>query len=168
MNQKKPENPFSKMDELKFFLGAMPTGQLVLTVSETFLTPAVADTSISVPGYSCYRKDRALSLQTNHTGGGLLCFVPSGLKVIRRLDLKFEFMGLEVMVLEAKVKRKQSLLIVTIYRPPKTNVALTDLLLERLGELVLHWKRDITIAGDFNVDLSPVVTTWLSRNYYDL
>lgn len=118
------------------FLAAIPIGQLVFCATETFLNPESSDALLFVPGYNIYRKARSESRGECREGGGLISYVPSSLKSERRVDMEMSFDKLEVMIVEIKPKKKNSLLLVVIYRPPKTSAEDTRKLLMNLEELI--------------------------------
>ena len=56
------------MDEVKFLTNKLKLDVLCLT--ETWLTPLIVDSSISIDGYSIFRRDRA----DGRRGGGVCIF----------------------------------------------------------------------------------------------
>ena len=62
---------FNKIDQIR----TMFNGFDVIIISESWLTPAIPDSSIAIPGYNLVRQDRLH--QTKRRGGGLCVFVDS-------------------------------------------------------------------------------------------
>ena len=69
------------MDEVKFLTNKLKLDVLCLT--ETWLTPLIVDSSISIDGYSIFRRDRA----DGRRGGGVCIFTKNSLSVNERTDL---------------------------------------------------------------------------------
>ena len=119
----------------------------ILSVNETWLDSSVADSIISVPGYSLYRKDRNLH------GGGVCFYVHSDLKVKQhyQINSSLEAVALQVQ-LTAASRHQPSLVICSVYRPPSSPVTFWNTLSNELDR-EFEKNEHILILGDFNVDV---------------
>ena len=116
----------------------------ILTLSETWLSEEISDASVAIEGYSIHRKDR-----TSH-GGGVAAYVPSHLKIRRRIDL--EVSEVEVLWLELRFRLRRVLLGV-VYRSPSNTNFLTsfEYITSRAAS---ESNKSILLLGDFNCDVS--------------
>ena len=117
----------------------------ILCVSETWLTPIVADKYIKIPEFDIFRQDLK-------PGGGVCIYVRSDLKATR-VELKIENETLvEDLWLQVQFKKLPSIIIGTIYRHPKALSNSFDYILSLLKEICIR-NKPVFIFGDINDDL---------------
>ena len=129
----------------------------IICIQETWLHPAVANTLIGIENYSLVRTDRP-----DHSGyGGVLMYVRSSLdhSLLPPVSSStFESTGVRL------VTRNQAFAIITIYRPPHTNISrFTAELQELLRDI-----KSLILIGDFNIDprtdRGAALNQFLARN----
>ena len=132
-----------KVDEIRNF--AQKSKQnLILGISETWLTNSVVDGEVSLKGYTLYRKDRGIGW-----GGGILVYVPELLLSWRRPDLECE--GVEAIWVELRfLKRK--VLMCTVYRPLNSDHTVIERMCN-MFEVACQEGTDLVISEDFNCNL---------------
>ena len=135
----------NKIDELRVLYLANDFD--IICVVESWLSPEVSDTEIFIPGFNIFRKDR------NRHGGGIVVFVKdklictvipfqhnnSHLPPIEFLPLCVEFCN-------------HKFCISTFYRPPSSDVAYFDALLEAVETLNIINYSSFVLTGDFNIN----------------
>ena len=124
--------------------GTESVQNVVLGLSETWLTASVGDGVVSVDGYKTYRRDRA-----GKAGGGVLIFVPSSIKSVRKRDLEAD--DIELIWVEVRAAGK-CYLVGSVYRPPRSPNEWMDSL-HRVLDLALCEEADVILLGDFNCNL---------------
>lgn len=89
----------------------------LLSLSETWLSPTVANNVVRINNYKIYRWDR----QRNKKGGGICIYVNRKIKVDTQLNenLNVSDKDLELFVAQIKQPCTKPIILVTIYRPPK-------------------------------------------------
>lgn len=130
---------FSKFEELKhIFLDSKVD---VICMTETWLSPAINDTLIAIPGFNLLRHDR------NRHGGGICVYYRQNLKcrVLKRSsDQRTEFLIFDVL---CGINR---ILFSVYYNPPNTDCSHT--LRCNIEEFGVNYSNSFVI-GDFNMDL---------------
>ena len=111
--------------------------------SESWLKPCTTDDEISLVNFlPPFRTDRL-----DRPGGGVIIYARDNIACKRRKDI--EINGLEAVWLEVKIKSKK-ILVGGIYRPPNSNSAYFDLIIESIDRAHNTNIYDIIITGDFN------------------
>ena len=135
----------NKTDELIDLLNAECLD--ILCVAETFLTPAIPDSSVKIPGYEFHRKDRL------QHGGGVGIYVRSTLSAKRRRDLESDH--LELIFIELGSRRKRSYL-GCLYRPPSSPVDYWEELgnhFEAITSSCRSLSTSLVLVGDLNINV---------------
>jgi hypothetical protein len=118
----------------------------ILCITETFLKGE--HKSITIPGYSLYRKDRE-----NKGGGGVGILVREHYSVeLLNVNLKPEY--LEILMLKIQVNKNKSFVIMCVYRPPCLSTARLTSDSECFENILSNMNlssRNIIITGDFNL-----------------
>ena len=140
---------YNKMDQFRTTFHGMD----VIIVSETWLTPAIPDASITLPGYRLIRLDR-----TSHgrgRGGGLCIYVKSKFSV-KSLDNEFNIISDDYELIGVQVKHPfiKPFNIIGLYRPPNgQRKAFFRYLTDNVNlPLLIGDRCETYILGDFNVD----------------
>ena len=117
----------------------------LITLSETWLSPAIPNSQVEIPGYDLYRKDR------NRNGGGVCVYIKSCIPHKHVTD--FDSVSHESIWLELYLGKFKHL-VGTFYRPPGQPAAVTDLFLDAFQTCIdLAHRRhytSINLLGDFN------------------
>jgi hypothetical protein len=142
----------ANVSQYQAFLDSLQCQLNVLTFSETWFTPTIANLYKNCfPGHNLFHTSRE-----NRSGGGVAAFICNSYSVVelsfpRKAD-SFEYLALRL----TKTSYNEDILIVVTYRPPNTssNLFLTDFF-EFIEQLELYIKKNtqVFIAGDFNIDL---------------
>ena len=140
---------FNKFDQIKeTFLGFD-----VILLSETWLTPSIPDTAITIDGYNLVRQDRGLP--GGKRGGGLCIYVKSKFK-LDYLEKSFNQVTNDFEILGVTIKHPyiKPFNILGIYRPPngKQQVFIKHLD-DHLHDLV-NERHETYLLGDINIDYS--------------
>ena len=130
-----------KMDEIQLNLGNHKNQ--ILGLSETWLSGVISDVEIGIDGFRVFRRDR------NRNGGGVLVYVPLGIKCVRRNDL--ERSDIEALCLQLKLK-VGTLILCNVYRPPSAPIAWFDSW-EIMVENIVQAGDVVVMLGDFNCDM---------------
>ncbi len=117
--------------------------RVVLGLSETWLDSSISDSEVAIPGYKLFRSDR------NRRGGGVMVYVPEGVKAVRRPDL--EDGSIEAVWLELETSLGH-LLFCSVYRPPNARTAWMEDLSHML-ERAFQEAKEVVIGGDFNCNI---------------
>ena len=119
----------------------MSSNHSIIALVETWLDTSISSHEISIPGYSCIRRDR------HRHGGGILLYVRNDIRILSSsspptLELLFATLQL----------RQGSLLLDLYYRPPSDANSLSQLdsAFEDLSPAAL---KSAVLLGDFNVNL---------------
>ena len=125
----------------------------IYTISESWLKDNAKQVSLAkLDGYELFYKNR-----NGKRGGGVAIYVKDTITCHERKDLSKNHKDLEVIIVEAKGRNKNSsYLIVTVYQPSsKENDKLPWL--EKFDKLItdlnVRWNGPIFLAGDTNIDL---------------
>lgn len=130
-----------KLDEVASFLSAH--GIHLLGIAETWLTPDIADSELSIPHYRLFRRDRVAQ-----NGGGVAIYCHETIHARCRIDLNCD---LEMLWVDIQSHGHRTLL-GTGYRPPDRPSAYWDDFQAHL-EFVQQGSHDRTVLlGDFNID----------------
>lgn len=140
-----------KLDEIRMALLSADSNNFVLCLCKTWLDNSFADTYVNIPFYHCFRKDRGGNVPYE----GLVCYVTTFLSASRRADLEIEFDVFEVLVISFKSKKRETVLLISMYRPPDTTHQRTRTFLPKM-ELVsmLEQFDKLVIIGNINIDSS--------------
>ena len=123
----------------------------ILGVRETFLNKTINDEIINVNGFTHERKDReACTDILLNNGGGILIYLREGLDYVRRKDL--ETSDVESIWIEVKMKRTNSFLVCSVYRPPSSTAEWSEIFSRQI-EKSLAFTDEIYLMGDFNIDI---------------
>ena len=131
-----------KLDEVH--LTSITYSCAIFALVETWLSPDITDSELIIPGYSLFRLDR------NRHGGGVAIYVHCSLHATllpctNPFNLNLELILLKITSLSARV-------IGVYYRPPHCPDSLSALH-QTLQSLSPSMLRNLTIFGDFNVDM---------------
>ena len=94
-------------------------------------------------------------------GGGVSMFIDRRINYLSRDDIKLDLEFVDVLAIEIpkdELHTKNSIIIISIYRPPSIQVKLFT---EKFTDLLQFLSREnkyIFIVGDFNVDTSRAIT----------
>ncbi len=128
----------SKLDELRITVcDLLPD---VISITETWLSEQIDNRELALPGFQLFRKDR-----DNRKGGGVATYVKNGLHVSEKTA---KLTCPEAVWLTVIATGSQSLDILTVYRPPRTDFEADGILLEELK--VFAARPNTVIVGDFN------------------
>lgn len=137
----------NKLDEIKHNLLQSTNAPDIFGCCETFFNNEIPNASIQVPGYTSVRKDRY-----GNIGGGWVIYINESISFERKEQ--FEISGIETVWLEIKPDYKKPFIICFVYRNPRCTNDWIDLFEEEL-QVALNYNNDITLAGDFNIDILP-------------
>ncbi|BHF66599.1 hypothetical protein SprV_0200962100 [Sparganum proliferum] len=112
--------------------------------TESWLSENVDDRELMLPGFQLFRRDRR-----ERQGGGVVTYVKHGLLVSEKTE-QFACSA-ETIWLNIRVPGSQSLEVLTVYRPPRSDPEADARLLEELGRFAP--RPDVLIMGDFNAPL---------------
>ena len=119
----------------------------VIAIGESWLTAAVQDHMIRLPGYNLERLDRV-----TRRGGGVALYLTESLSYRRLPDFDYNREGLECMVVELGLGGVRACICV-MYRPPNGNITSFledfDALLSDLNDRF----ECVFVMGDLNIDL---------------
>ena len=131
-----------------------------LDVSETWLTPSVTDSFISIPGYEIARHDSP-SNRCKH-----------GVSVYIKNVLKYEIINCDVDNVLIVCLTDLNLYIVTIYRPPSYNLIENMKLVQFIESFCFG--KEVVVQGDFNLpdvdwisDSSSNSSSHLGESFYN-
>lgn len=119
---------------------------LLIAASETWLNNSVADLEVNIDGYKIERHDR----ETRGRGGGVAVYISGGTRYVRRHDL--ESSDIEAICIELKLNKKQSYLVVCVYRAPNFSIKTLVDYLDDLTRESLRTGKQVIILGDLNCD----------------
>ena len=132
----------NKMDEIRLLIQSKPFD--IFTVSETWLTPSILDSEVSLSGYTLVRQDRNYK-----RGGGTAIFVRDGIPYKHRTDLSDE--KVETCWVEINRAKCKKMFVCCAYRAPDF---CCDSFIDHLNASLAKLPVDSQIAllGDFNAD----------------
>ena len=118
-------------------------------LSETWLKEE-EEKFYELPGYTFISLPRQ-----NKIGGGVAIYISNKLSFKTRADLKTDLTDeCEYIAVEVSHSKNNSIILISMYRPPNTDLAKFNLKFNRLLEIIsLETHKNIIVAGDFNIDL---------------
>ena len=129
------------------------TGVEILFLSETWLTDAISDSLLDMPGYNLHRLDRDITLGKNR-GGGIVAYVKEGIKATMLTDRCVSTPGIEMMVLKMSLEYTKPIYIVCVYRPPDQVVStFIDALDNMINTLYARANFELNVIGDTNINV---------------
>lgn len=128
-----------KLDEIKILL--QQSKAHVMAISETWLTPNIPDSFLSINNYTLCRKDR-----TDKTGGGVAIYIHQ--KYAHSI-LKFETESESLQIL-LKLTSQHVITIIVTYKPPNVNAKAYITQLMSIIKSVTT--KELIIVGDINMD----------------
>ena len=139
----------------------------MFTVSESWLTEAVPDNTISIEGYNITRRDRSWndgeegnSLAPKR-GGGLVCYIKEGIKYSETnfRDNNVTCKDLEMLWVRLYLENVKPIVIVNVYRPLQGSyIKCCEPLSEAFERADLKDNTDVFMLGDFNINYSEKTT----------
>ena len=141
----------SKIDELRLLISSVQSKIDLFTLSETWLTDDVADSEVSIEGYTFHRRDRG----SKEKGGGLGIYVRNDLSVSRRFDL--EQSNIESLWVEVNFPHSRGFLVGTFYQPPESSRYYNDAFMDHFedsAEKAISNNKEVILLGDFNCNLT--------------
>ncbi|PIK46418.1 hypothetical protein BSL78_16704 [Apostichopus japonicus] len=147
----------SSYDTLKLSMASKPFD--VITLSETNLNDSVPDESITLPGFTCERKDG-----TTSKSHGIATFISNTLVGRRRLDLEVDH--LDCLWTEIILPKTRPILIGSVYRSPNSDFVYLNDILNNISN-ALDCNYETLILGDFNLDLLPTCKKGLTKDMHD-
>ena len=129
---------FPKIDEIRFLLNN--TNLDILCISEAWLDNTITDAQVKVDGYAIERNDR------NRHGGGVAMYIRDTLDYKLRDDLDSDT---ECLWIDLKISSEMNMLLCCLYRPPSSNNAYYDNMLDMLDKVSLE-NKEMCVLGDLN------------------
>jgi hypothetical protein len=140
-----------KINELRLFVSSVQSKIDLFTLSETWLTDDIADSKVSIEGYTFHRRDRG----AKGKGGGLGIYVRNDLSVSRRFDL--EQSNMESLWVEVNFPHSRRFLVGTFYQPPESSRYYNDAFMdhsEDSAERAISNNKEVILLGNFNCNLA--------------
>lgn len=116
----------------------------IISLSETWLPTDLPNKFIHIPGYHILRADRP------SRGGGVAFYIKEHIKFSKLNTV--EVQGIELLAIKIHLKKKSTLAVCLIYRPPSTPYIALNHLDDVFCQLSLEFDSMI-VLGDFNVNL---------------
>ena len=140
-----------KLDHLKILVSQAEPDVLVL--SETWLKKSDNDSSAAIQQYNLYRCDRA------GRGGGVAIYVKSCLSVsvLNAISIPKCF---ELLVLRIDLGPCASLVVIGVYKPPKSETHAIDSIMSTLSS---YSNSEMIVLGDFNLDWRKTASSYLKE-----
>ena len=137
-----------KIDEVQEFF--LRSDFSLAFITETWLKETIADSAVSIPGYTIIRKDR-----TTNNHGGVCLYIRDGCFKYRRLEELCCCTDHEILWVHlrpARLPRGFSCLIVAVlYHPPGADINICEHLFNSLAEAEsIYPNCALIVAGDFN------------------
>lgn len=148
-------NARNKKEEIATILDNNGTNFHVFCFAESRLSPCISDVDMNMLGYQIIRLDPSQPKST-----GLLLYVASSLKCKRLTTL--ECYDVESLWLEISLKNSKPLIVGFVYRNPAETSDWQDRFNTLMDEVTLL-SLDITIFGDFNIDLMKPKPKWFQQ-----
>ena len=138
---------FKKIDQLRESFAGMD----VIVVGETWLTPSIPNSAISIPGYRLFRVDRME--QRDKRGGGLCIYVKS-MYTIKPITDCYNIINenIECLGIQMKHPHIKPFNILGVYRPPTGNKKTFLKLFKANLTEIINERSETYIMGDFNID----------------
>jgi len=141
-----------KMDEIPYILSKANNNFHMFCLSETHLKQDVIYPDLEIPGYQKINEPPSKHLDT-----GLLLYYSNNLS-IKRLE-NFENLGIECIWTEIYLKKTKPFRIGFVYRNPSENASWFTRF-NSMMEAVSYAGAEITLFGDFNLNLRQGQPTW--------
>jgi hypothetical protein len=132
---------YNKLDELRVRI--LERKPHIVAITETWLTPAIIDSEIHIPGYQIFRRDRE-----ERNGGGILVYTVEKISAMKVASAPNIAGQLELLVLKLIVKSSPNLTVALVYRPPNQESLQDDLLIAELRRYCTQ--PEFIAIGDFN------------------
>ena len=139
---------FNKHIQLKQYL--IDSNILCLGLSETWLTNAIPDNMLNIPGYQLIRLDRTWLNPQGQTkkGGGICCYI----------NINIQFSYIEFDQLNCSTQDGENVkkcILINIYRPPQGNIEnFTESFLNNITILNNRYPNaEMILLGDFNLNV---------------
>ena len=132
---------------LEQFLDCQNSSFDILCLCETRLTEEHYK-SVHIESFHSFHQGR------NRLGGGVSLYVKSTLSPVLLPQLSFVTDSLETVAAQFSTSKGKRDVIISVYRPPKSNIADFMTNIEQLiRDVMEHTNQDVYIAGDINIDL---------------
>ncbi|CAL8140499.1 unnamed protein product [Orchesella dallaii] len=100
-----------------------------------------------IPGFNCLRKDRS-----GTEGGGLLVYIHNRY-AYEQLDVPFQLLDVECLIVKIITEHLIPILVCTIYLPPSKVCNSSFEIIEEIFSFLRSQKIEFIVQGDLNVDL---------------
>ena len=143
------------IDKVKHFLEGLHYNFSILSFTETWL----CDYNISTHNFIGYTHLFQIRGK-NKVGGGVSMFIDRRINYLSRDDIKLDLEFVDVLAIEIpkdELHTKNSIIIISIYRPPSIQVKLFTEKFTDLLQFLSKENKYIFIVGDFNVDTSSAI-----------
>ena len=144
-----------KIDSFRIFLD--DSNISIATLSETWLSEAIPDSLVNIPGYTLLRNDRKTKSNNGHTktGGGVALYVKDHLPfddtTLNHLNKSTDIIETQWVILD--FEHAKSIIICNLYRPPQGNTeTMINLLMNDISSIQQLDKYDLFILGDMNIN----------------
>ena len=129
----------------------------ILGISESWLSNAIPDALVNIPGYTILRQDRKYSgndATQIKKGGGVCLYIHDQLNgsICELKDMNRSIDYVESQWVEIRFPKQRNIIVGNIYRPPQGNVKNFLEYLEECMEQIDYIHNDIIIMGDINID----------------
>ena len=131
----------------------------IFTLSETWLTEAIPDTVIQIPGFTTARLDRSWrdpGMVNAKKGGGLICYSRNSTNCsdTRYQDLNISCRDLEMQWISVSMYKVRPIVVINVYRPPHGDYKkCCSMIMDAFMKAELKDYTDIFLMGDFNINL---------------
>ena len=148
-----PHQGNTKLDELKLLLSNPGKECHILGITETWLDANFTEAEIQIPGYNLETLDRAkVSLPfPKNGGGGIAVCIYKNIPYLRREDL--ESKDIELVWIKLCPPKRPAHLVCFCYRCPQYDVTSWMNKFENQITIAYLGSSQISILGDFNIDL---------------
>ena len=135
--------------DLNRFLASLKYDFSVIRITESWLKPS------NVNNYTPDNYNHKYDIRSTSPGGGSSLFIPDKLKYIVRNDLHFDKKNSIAIELDVHfVKSSKPIVILLVYRPPKTSIIDFTLGLNVILDIISNENKFHFIIGDFNIDVA--------------
>lgn len=166
LNSFAPHQNNNKLDEIRLLLKNPGKETHILGITESWLNRNFKNSHVNIPGYKVERLDREqVQLPFNKQGsGGIAVYIYKDMPFHRRMDL--EAKDMESVWIQLCPQKRPAHLLCFAYRSPDYDISSwLDKFELQITKAYLEGC-DITIMGDFNIDLS--VDNSHSKSWLDL